>query len=95
MDDRRFTVGEKVLASRDEGGETREQGTVVDSYELLIGEERRPMVLVEFDDGERRYLRATAPNVVPAETAPEAGHPGGDESGQGDVPGEPTPSEED
>jgi hypothetical protein len=66
MNDRRYTVGEQVLASRDESGENHEAGKVVDFYELLIGEDRRPMVVVEFEDGERKYMTATAPNVLPA-----------------------------
>ena len=46
---------------------TTRQGDVVDSYELLIGEERKPMVVVEFEDGERKYMTATTPNVLPVE----------------------------
>jgi len=66
-----FSVGDKVLASRDETGVDHELATVVDSHELIIGEDRRPMVTVEFEDGERRYLKATPPNVLAVE--PEEG----------------------
>jgi hypothetical protein len=66
-----FSVGDKVLASRDESGEDHEPATVVDSYELIIGDDRRPMVTVEFEDGERKYMKATLPNVMRVE--PEEG----------------------
>jgi hypothetical protein len=82
MSGRRFNVGDQVLASRDESGENHEQGSVVDSYELLIGEERRPMVVVEFEDGERRYLTATAPNVLPVAPEEEAGEEEAAEGGE-------------
>ncbi len=62
-----YSVGDKVLASRDETGDNHEPATVVDSYELIIGDDRRPMVTLEFEDGERKYLKATPPNVLPAE----------------------------
>jgi hypothetical protein len=63
----RYSVGDKVLVSRDESGENHEPGTVIDSYELIIGEERRPVVVVEFEDGERKYMTAATPNVLPVE----------------------------
>ena len=62
-----FSVGDKVLASREESGENHEQGEVVDSYELIMGDERRPMVVVRFEDGEQKYMTAKAPNVLPVE----------------------------
>jgi hypothetical protein len=71
----RYSVGDKVDASRAENGEDHERGVVIDSYELLIGEERRPMVVVEFEDGERKYMTAATPNVLPVyeeEEEPEA-----------------------
>jgi hypothetical protein len=72
-----FSVGDKVLASRDETGVDHELATVVDSHELIIGEDRRPMVTVEFEDGERRYLKATPPNVLAVELEEdEEGEPG-------------------
>jgi len=71
MSPRRFVIGDKVLASRDETGEGHEPGTVVDSYELIIGEDRKPMVVVEFEDGERRYLGASTRNVIYVEPEPE------------------------
>jgi len=61
----RYSVGDKVDVSRAETGEDHERAVVIDSYELIIGEERRPMVVVEFDDGERKYMTATTPNVLP------------------------------
>src|SRR5262249_42622020 len=71
---RRSNVGDRVLASRDESGENHEAGDVVDSYELIIGEQRRPVVVVEFEDGERKYMTAATPNVLPLdEEEPEAG----------------------
>jgi hypothetical protein len=60
-----FTVGDQVLASRAEDGTGHEEAKVVDAYTLLIGEESRPMVVVEFPDGARAYLRADGENVLP------------------------------
>jgi hypothetical protein len=84
---RRFSVGDKVSASRDETGEGHEPGVVVDSYELIIGEERRAMVVVEFEDGERRYLTSTARNVVLVEAKE-------DEQPEAEPAGEPEPEPE-
>ena len=67
MTKKRYSVGDKVLVSRDESGEDHEPGTVVDSYELIIGDERRPIVVVEFEDGSRQYVTAKTPNVLPVE----------------------------
>jgi hypothetical protein len=76
VNERRFLVGERVRASRAEDGEGHEQGTVVDSYELLISGETRPMVVVRFADGERKWMTAREPNVLAVEQ--EEGH---DDSG--------------
>jgi hypothetical protein len=67
-----YKVGDGVLATRGEaeGDEEHEPGTVVDAYSLIIGEEERPMVVVEFGDGQRAYLRADGAEVRPA---PEPG----------------------
>jgi hypothetical protein len=62
-----YSVGDRVLVSRHETGEGHEPATVMDSYELIIGDDRRPMVTVEFEDGERIYLKAAPPHVLPAE----------------------------
>src|SRR4029079_15173597 len=61
----RYSVGDRVLVSRAENGEDHERGVVIDSYELIIGEQRKPMVVVEFEDGERKYMTAATPNVLP------------------------------
>jgi hypothetical protein len=60
-----YAVGETVLASRTEDGENHEQATVVDAYSLIIGPEERPMVCVEFADGNRAYLRSNGGDVRP------------------------------
>lgn len=65
-----YKVGDSVLASRAEDGQNHEEAQVVDAYSLIIGEEERPMVVVEFGDGQRAYLRADGPEVRPA---PEPG----------------------
>jgi hypothetical protein len=62
----RFKVGDKVLASRLENGENHEPGDVVDAYEILVGTSSKPMIVVQFEDGEHLYMSATAPNVLPA-----------------------------
>ena len=56
-------VGERVLASRDQLGSSHEEATVYDFYELLIGEEKTPQVVVDFDDGQRVLMTAREPNV--------------------------------
>ena len=75
MADRRYMVGERVLVSRTEDGENHEEATVVDYYELLINEDSIPSIVVDFDDGERKYLTAKEPNVLelPDETEDEDG----------------------
>jgi hypothetical protein len=74
-----FSIGDKVLASRNETGDDHELATVVDSYELIIGEDRRPMVTLEFEDGERKYMKATPPNVLYVEPEEEEVAEGEDE----------------
>jgi hypothetical protein len=64
-DDRRYFVGERVLVSRAQDGENHEEATVVDFYELLIEGDKLPSVVVDFDDGERLYLTAREPNILP------------------------------
>ena len=68
-----YKVGDTVLASRVEDGEDHEEARVVDSYSLIIGGETRPMVCVQFGDGERVFLTAREPDVMPV---PEEGGPG-------------------
>ncbi|HEY4347732.1 MAG TPA: hypothetical protein VGM80_09085 [Gaiellaceae bacterium] len=64
MAERRFMVGERVLASRDQSGENHEEATVYDFYELLLeGSDKIPQVVVDFDDGQRVLMRAEEPNV--------------------------------
>jgi hypothetical protein len=70
-----YKVGDPVLASRAEGGQDHEEAQVVDSYSLIIGDEERPMVCVEFPDGQRSYLRADGSDLQPV---PE---PGGEKPG--------------
>jgi hypothetical protein len=60
-----YNVGDRVLASRAQDGENHEEGRVVDAHTLLIAEETRPIVVVEFEDGKREYFTATEPNVLP------------------------------
>jgi hypothetical protein len=64
MEQNRFFVGERVLVSRQQDGENHEEATVVDAYILLIEGNSIPSVVVDFDDGERRYLTAEEPNVL-------------------------------
>jgi hypothetical protein len=84
MPDRRYMVGERVLVSRAENGEGHEEATVVDFYELLINKESIPSVVVDFDDGERKYITAKEPNVMPMDEdeEPEWDDEDEDESGE-------------
>jgi hypothetical protein len=98
-------VGERVLASRDQSGANHEEATVYDFYELLIGEDRTPQVVVDFDDGQRVLMIAREPNVRAIEEdqvsdefddddlADEPDEP--DEDGDGDDDEEGEPGEED
>jgi hypothetical protein len=62
-----YSVGDTVLASRSDDGESYEEAKVVDAYSLIIGADERPMVAVEFPDGQRVYLTANGPDVRPVE----------------------------
>ncbi len=98
-------VGERVLASRDQSGANHEEATVYDFYELLIGEDRTPQVVVDFDDGQRVLMTAQEPNVRAIEEdqvsdefddADEPDEPDEpDEDGDGDDGEEGEPGEED
>jgi hypothetical protein len=66
-DERRYFVGERVLVSRAQDGTGHEEATVVDFYELLVEGDKIPSVVVDFDDGERLYISAREPNVLPIE----------------------------
>jgi hypothetical protein len=65
VSERRYTVGERVLASRAENGADHEEATVVDYYVLLVEGDSIPSIVVDFDDGERAYLTARDDNVLP------------------------------
>jgi hypothetical protein len=71
MADRRLEVGESVLVSRAQNGADHEEVTVIDFYELLIGDDKIPMVVVDFDDGHRMWVRAEEPDVIVPEPEPE------------------------
>jgi hypothetical protein len=60
-----YAVGDRVLASRAGDGENHEEAKVVDAYGLIIGGDESAMVVVEFADGQRSYLRADGPDVRP------------------------------
>jgi hypothetical protein len=77
-----YKVGDRVLASRAQDGENHEEGTVVDAHQLIIGEETRPIVAVQFEDGKREFFTATEPDILPVvseeepeEEDPEHGEP--------------------
>jgi hypothetical protein len=70
-DERRYFVGERVLVARAQDGANHEEATVVDFYELLIEGDKIPSVVVDFEDGERLYLSAREPNVLPIESKDE------------------------
>jgi hypothetical protein len=67
MSERRYIVGERVLASRAETGKDHEEATVVDYYTLLVEGDSIPSIVVDFDDGERAYLTARDDNILPIE----------------------------
>jgi hypothetical protein len=63
--DRRYIVGERVLASRAEDGQNHEEATVVDYYVLLTEGDSIPSIVVDFDDGERKCMTAREPDILP------------------------------
>jgi hypothetical protein len=71
MAERRFEVGDTALVSRAQNGQDHEEATVIDVYELLIAEDRIPMIVVDFDDGERLWIRAEEPDVLVIEPEQE------------------------
>ena len=74
-----YSVGDTVFASRTEDGRDHEEAKVVDAYSLIMGEEERPMICVEFADAQRVYLRSDSPDVLPPPEPEDAGAPLGDE----------------
>jgi len=83
-------VGERVLASRDQSGASHEEATVYDFYELLIGEDKTPQVVVDFDDGQRVLMTAREPNIRAIEEDPVT-----DEFDDDDLDDEPLEDDED
>ena len=61
-----YKLDDKVLASREQDGTGHEDGVVVDVYSILIGGDEQPMVVVEFPDEKRVWLKADGPDVMPA-----------------------------
>ena len=78
-----YTRGEKVLASRAQAGGDHEEATVVDHYNLLIGGDDTPIVVVLFEDGERLPLKVESEDVMPM-PEPEEGAENGDSDEEGD-----------
>ena len=74
-----FSVGDAVLASRDQDGQNHEEAKVIDAYSLIMGGDEQPMVCVEFSDGQRVYLRSDSPDVLPVPEPEDAGAPLGDD----------------
>src|ERR1700759_377060 len=81
-------VGERVLVSRAENGSDHEEATVVDFYELLINRQSIPSIVVDFDDGERKYMTAKEPNVMPFDEDEEPDWDDEDEDESEDEPDE-------
>jgi hypothetical protein len=83
--ERRYLVGERVLVSRAQDGRNHEEATVTDFYELLMsGQEPIPTAVVDFDDGQRLYITARAPDFLPLEDEEEEDDDFDDEDGDDD-----------
>jgi hypothetical protein len=67
----RYSKGDEVLVSRDGSGEGHERGRVVDSYELIVNGVSRPTIAVEFEGGDREYVTAEPPYVLPVPDDPQ------------------------
>ena len=79
-----YKVGDRVLAARAQDGENHEEGQVVDAYNLIIAEETRPMVVVEFEDGKREWFTATEPHILPVPAEEEDAEDGVDGAEEAD-----------
>ncbi len=75
-----YKVGDRVLASRAQDGENHEEGTVVDAHQLMMGDETRPIVVVEFEDGKREFFTATEPDIRPVVVEAEESEDGDPET---------------
>jgi hypothetical protein len=60
-----YTVGDAVLASRAQDGTNHEEAKVVDAYSLLMSGDEVLMVVVEFPDEQRVWLKAESDDVIP------------------------------
>jgi hypothetical protein len=89
MSEQRYLVSERVLVSRDESGEGHEEATVVDYYVLLMEGSSIPSIVVDFDDGERKYLAAREPNALSAEEVDDDEVGVGADEGESELPAEP------
>jgi hypothetical protein len=61
---RRFEVGDTARVSRAQDGAGHEEATVIDVYDLLMEGDKIPMVVVDFDDGQRMWVRDEEPDVL-------------------------------
>jgi hypothetical protein len=61
---RRFEVGDTARVSRAQNGAGHEDATVIDVYDLLMEGDKIPMVVVDFDDGQRMWVRDEEPDVL-------------------------------
>jgi len=59
-----YKLGDRVLASRAQDGANHEEATVVDVYSLLMSGDEIPMVVVEFSDEKRAWLKVEGPDVM-------------------------------
>ena len=57
--------------------------TVVDYYVLLTEGDSIPSIVVDFDDGERKYMTAREPDILPL---PEEGDDGWDDEEEDEAP---------
>ncbi|CAB4693713.1 MAG: hypothetical protein F2663_04375 [Actinobacteria bacterium] len=67
-----YSVGDRVLVSRDLSGEEHVEGLVVDAFTVLTAEQSVMQVIVEFGPGDRQFV-VIDDNVIqpaPADPAP-------------------------
>jgi len=87
-----YKLGDQVLASRAQDGSDHEEATVVDVYSLLMSGDEIPMVVVEFSDEKRAWLKVEGPDVMPK---PVEEDEDAEEADDGDEDAEPGEAEDD
>ena len=61
-----YSVGDRVLVSRDLSGEGHVEGRVIDSFSVVTSDQTVAQVVVEFDPGDRQFVIVDDNVIQPA-----------------------------